>query len=273
MDGNENTNDWRESLPENVRGWDEAKNADSPDAFFKQIGDLRSHLGNSIRVPTDDAGDETRQEFFEKLQRKVPEIMRRPDMDNDDVMKDVWASLGKPQEADHYDLPEIGEYKISDDKAAALKKLALDSNLTKKQFKQLTQGLLQDDADRQRDAAAELERMQGELKRDWGDALDSRMETVRRIAEQSNAPETLLKALEEGTADSATVKWLYDFSKQFAEDSPIKTQMKEIDSPQDIQGKIDDIMNNNQHPYWITNHPQHSAAVNKMLDLRKKLAV
>ena len=64
---NENTNDWREALPENVRGWDEAQNADSADAFFKQIGDLRSHLGNSIRVPSDDAGDDTRKEFFEKL--------------------------------------------------------------------------------------------------------------------------------------------------------------------------------------------------------------
>ncbi len=269
----ENTNDWRESLPENVRGWDEAQNADSADAFFKQISDLRSHLGNSIRVPSEDAGDDTRKEFFEKLQRKVPEIMRVPDMDNDEVMSDVWASLGKPQEASHYDLPEIGEYKIADDKAEALKKLALDSNLTKKQFKQLTKGLLEDDANKQRDAAAELERMQGELKRDWGEALPQRMETVKRIAEQSGAPETLLKALNDGTADSATVKWLYDFSKQFAEDSPLKTQMKEIETPQDIQGKINDIMNNNQHPYWHTGHPQHKAAVNKMLDLRKKLAV
>ena len=49
-------------------------------------------------------------------------------------------------------------------------------------------------------------------------------------------------------------------------------QQAQVDTPMDIQGKIDDMMNNPKHAYWITSHPQHKRAIDQMLELRKKLA-
>jgi hypothetical protein len=68
--GSENT-DWKTSLPEPVQGWDEVKNSDTPDKFWDQVTNMRSHLGQSIRIPGQDAGDDDWKAFNEKMIAKV----------------------------------------------------------------------------------------------------------------------------------------------------------------------------------------------------------
>lgn len=72
----ENVN-WQDLLPENVRGWDEVKNSDSPEKFFGQMENLRSMMGKSIRIPTEDAGEEAMQAFMEKV-TSVDGVMVKP---------------------------------------------------------------------------------------------------------------------------------------------------------------------------------------------------
>ena len=43
------------------------------------------------------------------------------------------------------------------------------------------------------------------------------------------------------------------------------------ETPAEIQGKIDDMMGNVNHAYWDGTHPNHSKAVEQMLELQRKL--
>lgn len=82
--------DWRASLPESVREWDEAKNSDSPEKFYDQMANLRSMMGKSIRIPSPDAGTEAREQFLNKL-KEVDGVMARPE--GEDGLKAFLESL------------------------------------------------------------------------------------------------------------------------------------------------------------------------------------
>lgn len=68
---------WVDTLPESVREWDEVKNSDSPEKFFEQVSNMRSMIGSSIRIPSEDAGEEARAAFIEKL-KTVDGVMMKP---------------------------------------------------------------------------------------------------------------------------------------------------------------------------------------------------
>lgn len=264
---------WQDVVPNDVKEWDEYKNSESADQFFKQMGDMRSHLGNSLRIPSEEAGDDTRNEFYEKVKTRVPDLMRRPDVDNDDVMSDVWGSLGKPETPAKYDLPEFDDYQIKDDRAQQLKEMAHKANLTKKQFKALASDLLGLDRAGMMAANESVASDKKVLSQEWGEALDQRTRLAATIAEKSGAPTALITAIKEGNADAETMKWLYGLSKQMSgEGSPMADIGNQVDAPADIQGKVDDVMNNMAHPYWDSSHPQHAKAVDNMVAMRRKLA-
>lgn len=265
--------DWREAVPESAREWDEFKNSDTAEKFFDQIGHMRTHLGNSLRVPSEDAGEETWSEFYEKVQRKAPELMRKPNVDDDSVMSEVFGSLGKPDTPAKYDLPEFDDYSVSEERAQTLKEMAHKANLTKKQFKAMLGEMLSVERETGIAGNEAFEADRKSLLSEWGEAVESRTNIAAKVAEQTGAPEALVKAVQEGRADKATMQWLYGLSKQMTvEGSPMADEIAHVDSPADIQGKIDDMMNNQSHPYWDSSHPQHSAAVEKMIELRRKLA-
>ena len=267
------SSNWRDTIPDNVKEWDEFKNSDSADKFFDQMSNMRSMIGNSIRVPSEEASDEARSDFYEKVMRKAPDLMRRPDIDNDEVMTDVWGSLGKPETPAKYDLPEFEDYQINDNRAQELKEMAHKANLTKRQFKALANDILGLDRQSQMSVDETVASDKKTLASDWGEAYEQRTRVAATIAEKSGAPEALVNAIKEGKADSGTMKWLYQLSKQMSgEGSPMASMGDQIDSPADIQGKVDDIMNNQSHPYWDSAHPQHKRAVDNMVAMRRKLA-
>lgn len=264
---------WRELVPERFQEWDEVKQSESPEQFFDQVANMRSHLGSSIRVPSEEAGEDAWNEFYEKVERKNANIMRKPDLDNDDVMNDVWGSLGKPDTPAKYDLPELDDYAISDDRAQQLKEMAHSANLTKKQFRSMLEGMLGSERDRSLANKQTMEDDRKALSGEWGEAMEQRTKMALQVAEASGAPPSLVKAIQEGHADKATMQWLYNMSKQMnTEGNPMASFEKQIDTPADIQSKIDDMMNNPDHAYWDASHPQHAQAVERMVGYRRKLA-
>ncbi len=264
---------WQESLPENIRDWDEVKNSDTPEKFYEQMANMRSLLGKSIRVPSEEAGDETWSEFYTKLQNKAPDLMRKPDVDNDDAMHDHFTSLGKPDLPSKYDIPELDGYSVPEDRADELKAMAHKANLTAKQFRTLAADLFGNEATLVKSRDDKLASERNVLENEWGDALEQRTQLALDIAENTGAPDTLLNAIKEGQADTNTMKWLFSLSKQISTEGMNMTPLGDvIDSPVDIQQKIDDIYANPEHPYWHESHPNHSKAVQNMLDMMRKIA-
>ena len=63
--------DWRSAIPEDVRGSPSLQNIESIEDLATQFVNAQGLIGNSIRIPSDNASDEDRAAFRQKLLEKV----------------------------------------------------------------------------------------------------------------------------------------------------------------------------------------------------------
>jgi len=128
---------WKDSLPETIKDWDEVKNAKDSDSFWTQMSNMRSMMGQSIRIPTQEASADVLKEFDERLMSKVPSLMRKPDFEDDAVMDSFYQQMGRPEEKEKYVAPELEapEGIILDETLAGnFKDIAFKNGLTQKQY-------------------------------------------------------------------------------------------------------------------------------------------
>lgn len=264
---------WTDSLPENVRGWDEAKNATDSESFWKQIADHRKHLGQSIRIPTDDAGNDTWSQFNEKLMHRVPGLMKVPDVDNPDVMAETMRKLGMPEESDGYGRPDTTT-QMDDGKFSLYQQLAHGARMTKAQFDTMINGIAEMDQASIQQAENALTANKEAIESEWGAATKDRMGTIAKLAEMSGAPAEMQEMIKEGTISKDGAQWLYDLSKQLDGEAlqVAHQQNNPTHSPSEAGGTIADIYANPDHPYHHTGHPHHQAARVKMHRLRLERA-
>ena len=97
------TSDWRSSLPEDIRSAKAFDSVKDVNSLAKQFLDAQSHMGNSIRIPGEDAGQEAIDAFNQKLMNKTS-LMQRPETPED--FDSVFKSMGKPEDASGYAVPE-----------------------------------------------------------------------------------------------------------------------------------------------------------------------
>lgn len=183
-------------------------------ADFKSINglaqafiDTKAMQGQSIRIPSKEAGADDMKTFHASLLEKVPGLMPKPDLTNDDTMNALMISIGRPEKEDGYEIPTIEGVTITDEQSAALRKNALESGLTKKQFDKWLSITFAADV---KSTTARKEVVQQELqglRNEWGTAFDSKFAQAVKIAEATNAPPEVIKALKEQTAGVATIKW------------------------------------------------------------------
>ena len=104
--------EWKATLPESLQSWDEVTNSDSPEKFWEQMSNQRKLIGDSIRIPSEEAGDDSWNAFNEKIMNKVPTLMRTPNSDDSDSINDVLKRLGKPEDVDGYKLLDITDTEV-----------------------------------------------------------------------------------------------------------------------------------------------------------------
>ena len=116
------------------------------DGLIKQHIDLQSHLGNSIRVPSAEAGDDDKRAFYEKIQKHAPDLMPKPV--DDDSKAAIFSTLGKPSEAKEYEVevPEQLAASFGEERLNNFREIALKNNLTRDQFKGVMSEILAADA-------------------------------------------------------------------------------------------------------------------------------
>lgn len=265
-------NDWRENLPEEVRGWDEAKNADNPDKFWQQMSAHRRMLGQSIRIPTDEASAEDMEAFYGKVQNKVNGLMRVPDPENTEQIRDTFKKLGLPDSADGYGNLDAEGFDPNDPNYNVLKGMAHDAGLTKAQFKALAKKMHEGNYEQSLQAQQKQSNDFNVLKGEWGHALDHRLEVAANMAEKTGAPPQLVESVKAGKVDSTTAKWLYGLSQQLGgEIASFTNSAIAQPTPAELQADIDEIMGNAKGAYWDNQHPAHKRTVDKVLELRKKM--
>ncbi len=196
---------WRDSLPDDLKESSALKDVVDVDSLAKQFVDQGKFLGNAIRLPGEDATDEVRQEFRQRLLDKNVGLMETPNTEDAEAMDVFYKSLGKPDEASGYTRPENG---LDDARFGLLSQAAHEAGISNKQFKSIVGKVIEADQQVMEGINGERETGLTQLRNDWGTAYDSKIKRASKVAELTGAPEGLVGAINDGKVDAATLKWL-----------------------------------------------------------------
>ena len=260
--------EWMENLSEDLQGSEVLGQYDSPEAAFKGLIETKSALGNSLRIPSQEASGDEMEQFVNKLIERVPHVMLKPDLDNDDAAKLFYKSLGVPDAADAYAKPE--DVTLSDEMEAGARQVAHELKLTPTQYAAFTKRLAEQQAETATAQTDAHTQAMASLKDKWGLDYDKRMAAAKKLHETFFAESTGL-AFE--NLDPAALPGLYENAKalgitgdggQFNKQESGPTGM----TPGEAQERINEMLTNKDHAFWDAGHPGHQAAVKRMLELQ-----
>jgi len=261
--------DWRSSLPEGFGEASFIKGADSAEAALTAINNAAAHMGNSIRIPGEDASDDARNEFYGKILEKAPNLMPKP---SEDSMDAFYASIGRPQDATGYAY-EAPEGRDVPTDFEAFSQVAHKHGLSQEQFKGVLGDLLEGQWS-QMDGMTETHNgeMQ-DLRGKWGMAYDDNMSAVKNFLRLTDAPEGVVELMTEGAMSAKEIEWIHSVANSTKSSTELSQQttttVPNMMTPDEATMKISEMLNNVEHPYWNNSDPGHQRAVARMLELQK----
>jgi hypothetical protein len=272
-DGDDNLPSWRDGLSEELQTVSALENIKDIDSLAKGYVELKAYQGNSIRLPGADASDDDWKQTEDRLRDKIPNLMRKPNFDDETQSEEFYKSLGRPEDAEAYKTPELDIPEgITPDKNMELlfRGASIKAGLSQKQFADIyaniTKAQLGSAVQAHQDKAA----AKTALSEEWGVAHDRNSASAKKIAQDTKAPKQLLDAIEAGDASPDTLRWLYNINKAMRGGGlEIAGQGggEDIMSPGEANLKISEIMNNREHPYWNAGDAGHKAAVDRVVKL------
>ncbi len=255
---------WQNDLPELLREAPYIANAKDPEEALQQIRNAAKLQGQGLHIPTENAGEEAIEKFYETLQTKVPDVVR---IKGDDLesFKQLGNRIGIPESVDDYTLPD-GEWDAELTKK--LGEMALDMGMTKAQFRKFMEQSqsAQDASNAAMTDAKEADKQT--LRSEWGEAYDVRLAAVKDWMQESDSP------LDPESMSSDQLKWAYNIAEQFAGDqSPASGDKGGLSlgkqTPEEMVLEISDIMNN---PEYFKNTDAARALQTRRMKLEEKLA-
>jgi hypothetical protein len=266
------SSDWRSMLPEDIRNSPALADFKDVGTLAKSFVDTQAYVGNSIRIPSEEASEEQRAEFIQKLQSRVPELMIRPDFSDENQSKEFFRTLGMPEKPEEYEVPEVEGLQLPEDRVNFLREVAHKHGVTNDQFKGFMAEVLQADARGIQQQQEKTQQSMQTLKQEWGMAFDERVNAAKAVAKETGAPEALIDAIENNSVGGEVYKWLYQVGTQLGSEginSPNISGRSTLMSPAEATERVNEIMANRKHPYWNAHDPQHKEAVKKVVELMK----
>jgi uncharacterized protein YjbJ (UPF0337 family) len=262
---------WAVTLPESVRSWDEVKNSETPEKFWDQITHMRTHLGQSVRIPSSDAGAEDWAKFNKKILDKVPTLMPKPNPDDKENLANVYSALGKPDAPEGYKVPE-GAKTVAEDAVKALRDLAYSLHLNNAQFEALVTDVEKHNEENRTLVEEHQEQAQGVLKKEWGAAFDQNYTAIEKYLENTGAPSDLIAKAKDKKLQAETAVWVlkqWDAVKGEGPGALGDSSTGDVMTPSEAKERIGEIMGNSKHPYHNMHDPAHSVALERMVKLHK----
>ncbi len=241
--------DWMNDLPEELQANETLNQYNTAEEAFTGFIETKSALGNSIRIPGENAGDEDRAAFNTKLMDKVPSLMLRPD--NDDA--EFWTSFGTPEDGSGYDVPE--GVTLPDGSEVTLREMMHEAKLSKRQAADFLKAMGTRGEAVTAEQAQAVEGAEKALRNEWGSAYDARMKMVEKVEA-------------EFFADGMTPQAMYKLGKAMMSGESEFSFQPEGSSgttPADARAQIAEIDANKA--YWDKSHPQQASLVKKRLEL------
>lgn len=268
----EQTPEWLEQLPEPMRELPFIGKSQSMEEAINHIKDAADTMGNSLRIPGPNAGDEDKKRFQERVLEKFPDLMPVPSDSDDEAYAKVLERLGAPGEHTAYKLPEIEGFKWDEGFAESLQKQAQAAGLTKRQFTEYAKQVGTQMHEQGLSAQQAHEQAIGQLKQEWGEAFDSRRQQMVNYLEQTQAPESLRAAVKDGKADPATMKWLHQMMAKSRKEDPEGADQggpaggDPVLTPTEAQARIQEILNN---PDYFNPGPRQKVLMEEMLKMQR----
>ena len=217
--GNAGTDNWRETLPDEIKDSPALKDIPDIPTLAKNHVDLQQHLGNSRRVPKPDEAEGDIDAYFDKIlnQDEVTKgkIMKVPDLTQDEQAQSFYKQLGKPEKPEEYTLPEFAEdITVNENFIDVARKKAHQLNLTDAQFKNYVKDAVEESLASQSEMVNAHKADIDVLRELWGNAFDQNINEAVGFAKKTGAPEGMVEALESGGAESGLLKWLQGLARQ-----------------------------------------------------------
>jgi len=261
--------DWRSSLPEPLRDAPFIGKANDLDDAVGKLAHAAKLVGTSIRIPGEDASDEDKVRFYEKLS-EVPGVARLPDPNSAEDMAKLLAKLGAPDEPQKYKMPEVDDFEWDEDVANDLRRYAQQAGMTPVQFEIFSKQIAEQERNADSESQREMEEQRKQLRLDWGETLESRENLIRGWLNKSEAPESMRELLDNRSLPLDTMNWLLSVAEQFKGDvSPVSKdapQEPELD-PTSAREEISKILND--PAYFNAADPRHKDLVNKMVKMQR----
>lgn len=268
--------DWRNSLPEDIRSEASLQDFKDPGALAKSYVHAQRMLGNSIRIPGEDASEEAKQDFYNKLQQ-IPGILKY-DEDNPEA---VLARLGKPEKAEQYTMPidedlqtEINRYypeginPISEEAMNVYKEWALSAGLTQSQAKALLNHKIQDELAELEYKTNQSNEARSILEKTWGNEYDNRLHSAKAVLNhyQAQYPDAVAELTASAGNNPVLAMVLAEYGKLTSESGVVEgiTKSSFGITPEEARAQIQEIRSNNAHPFNDKTDSGHQAAVEKM---------
>lgn len=259
--------DWRQSLPEDLRENKTLADVKDVGSLAQQFIDSQQMIGQSIRIPGPDAGEEAWKNFHSKLTDKVPTLIPTPDPDNEEVMSALYNRMGRPEDPEGYRHPEGVDPSTLGDFA----KTAHQLGLNKKQYEAIVGHLHQSLTNKQDADKAAIAEGKRALKQEWGIVYEDNLQLVDSVMKGTGAPKEMLELAASGVLPADTLKWLYNIGKQLGTEGINfnKDESTTRLAPAEARARAQEILDDSTGPYWDSSHPLHREYVQKVVDLNK----
>ncbi len=251
--GDTDQNDWRASLPEDIRDNPSLATIGDVNALAKSFVNAQSMIGaDKIAIPGSHATDE--------------------DWDT------VYSKLGRPENPDGYELAVNGlpEGQEADDDLVkwyrdAVHEVGLTPGQAQKfldKYNEMSVGRM---GVNEADLVAQVQQGERDLRQEYGQAFESRIELANAMLDQFGAKEITEIKLADGTAlgdHPQVVKAFMEISNyiqnNMGEDSIVgQKNTGLVMTPEDAQEKLNEYMGKGT-PYWDNRHPQHDFYVKEV---------
>ncbi len=259
-----------EQVDELYRDHASLKDFESVADLAKSYVETKAMVGNSIRIPSKDAGPEAYQEYLNKIINNDSSLMMKPDFSVKDQKRDFYRTIGLPEDESKYSLPE--GVKLTSEVDAEIRKIAYENNLTDSQFG----GFMTAFSDRQEQASTlNTEMVKSDMagiKEKWGMAFDD------RIAAAKQANEEFYPGRDFDNLTAKERESLYRISKAMTgKGAPAAGDAggipKNLMTPEEAKTRADELLRRAQNakPNEMTRE-EIKALVDKSIELRVKYA-
>ena len=232
---------WRDTLPDTIRDNPSLVDTKTVGDLAQRFLDTKQMVGNSLRMPTDDAGVDSVKAFTDKiLANEKLGLMRRPDPTSDEAMGAVYDSLGRPDDAEGYAAVEGADLNTF----KGLSEVAHKLGLSKKQFEDLATAQVAMHQEQAAGFKAEQDAATQEVRAEWGLAFDEKVGRATTMLELTKAPQALIDAMAKGDVGADVMRWVDSIATKLgSEGAPMARDLTPVtaETTEQLRQSRDDI--------------------------------